>query len=73
MALATRIKRLEESRGGGGPRCPDCGGGGPDEPDGGDAYELVLDEMPYDEPDTPDVCGTCGRQLSTTVYFPDQL
>lgn len=67
MGLRGRIKRLEESRGRGGPRCPDCGGGGPDEPDGGDTYELVFDG----DGATEEWCPECGRVLSSVVYFPD--
>jgi hypothetical protein len=71
--LNGRVSRLEN--GSVGP-CEECGGGGGEEPldhPHGDTYEMIFDERPYDEPDEEETCSTCGRVLSTTIFFEDDL
>ena len=72
-SLNGRVSRLEN---GSAPPCDECGwgGGGLKAPHRhGDTYEMVFDERPYDEPDEEETCSTCGRVLSTTIFFDDDL
>lgn len=65
MALSTRVVRLEHARRGGGPpRCPECGGGHDDEGWGAAVVWLSLDE----EPAPLACCPRCGEPIEIVVW-----
>jgi hypothetical protein len=78
-SVAAKVLRLEEATGGGGwdgPPCDECGWGGGEEPfenHHGDTYEIVFDERLYDEPAEEETCSSCGRVLSMTIFFDDDV
>ena len=78
MGLRRQLERLEEVYGGGWrPPCDACGGGGNLGGDEGEAtYELTF---PGDRSDDDlgvepqeEYCGSCGRQLTWVLTFPDE-
>ena len=66
LSISTRVVKLEARRGGGPPRCPECGGG--DDDGRGEARAEVqwfgLDE---DLPE-PESCPTCGESIEIVVW-----
>lgn len=71
MGIKDRLKRLETAAGGGGEECPVCGY----DPQAPGPYEIVFDDLEddslEDEPEGPEFCDGCGRQL--TIVFWDDL
>ncbi len=67
MVAITTQRRLAALEGPG-DECPYCGDGGDDD----ETYEVVF--MEDDEDETPDeYCPSCGRVISLTITFGDEV
>jgi predicted RNA-binding Zn-ribbon protein involved in translation (DUF1610 family) len=66
MALATRVLRLEHARRGGGPpRCPDCGGGD----EGDERWSATVEWLALGEAGAePETCPACGQESFIVVW-----